>query len=85
MGRQYENKKRRKKKKEKEKETKTKLQLTVLLYYFTLLRKLLLFFTIPISIEAVVPIRTPIAVCLMIFFAIHAFEDVRTWLTIFGC
>ena len=74
-----------KKKKEKEKETKTKLQLTGLLHYCALLQKLLLFFTVPISIEAVAPIRTTIAVCLMISFAIHAFEDVRTWLTIFGC
>jgi len=74
-----------KKKKEKEKETKTKLQLTGLLHYCALLRKLLSFFTMPISIEVVVPIRTPIAIHLMISFAIHAFEDVRTWLTIFGC
>jgi len=74
-----------KKKKEKgKKETKTKLQLTELLHYCALLRKLLSFFTVPISIEVVAPIRTPIAVHLMISFAIHAFEDVRTWLTIFG-
>jgi len=39
----------------------------------------------PISIEAVALIRTPIAVHLMISFVIHAFENVRTWLTIFGC
>jgi len=38
----------------------------------------------PISIEVVAPIGITIAVHLMISFAIHAFEDVRTWLTIFG-
>ena len=50
----------------------------------TLLWKLLSFFTVLISIEVVAPIRTTIAICLMISFTIHAFEDVRTWLTIFG-
>ena len=38
----------------------------------------------PLSIEVVAPIGTTITVHLMISFAIHAFEDVRTWLTIFG-
>ena len=38
----------------------------------------------PISIEPVTPVRTTIAVHLMIPFAIHAFEDVRTWFTFFG-
>ena len=87
MGRQHENEKRKKKKKEKEKEkeTKTKLQLTGLLHYYALLQKLLLFFTVPISIEVVAPIRILIAICLMISFAIHVFKDVRTWLTIFDC
>ena len=64
-------------KKEKEKR-KTKLQLIELLHYCALLQELLLLFTVPISIEAVVPIETTIAVRLMISFAIHAFEDVRT-------
>ena len=61
-------------KKEKRKR-KTKLQLTELLHYCALLRELLLFFTVPISIEAVMPIKTTIAVWLMISFAIYAFED----------
>ena len=38
----------------------------------------------PISIEMVVPIQTTIAVCLVILFEVHAFEDVRTWLTFLG-
>ena len=61
--------------------------LTELLHYCTLLLKeFLLFPTMPISIEPVMPVRTTIAVCLMIPFAIHAFEDMRTWFTFFsGC
>jgi len=30
------------------------------------------------------PIRTAVAICLMIPFAVHAFEDVRTRLSFFG-
>ena len=61
--------------------------LTGLIHYCTLLLKeFLLFSTVPISIETVTPVRTTIAVHLMIPFAIHAFEDVRTWLAFFdGC
>ena len=74
------------KRKGKKKERKTNLTtLTGLLHYCTLLTKeFLLFSTMPISIETVTPIRTTIAICLMIPFAIHAFEDVRAWLTFFG-
>jgi len=36
----------------------------------------------PISIKVVVPIKTPIAIHLMISFVIHAFEDMRIWLTV---
>ena len=74
------------KRKEKEKERKTNLtMLTGLLHYYTLLMKeFLLFSTMPISIETVTPIRTTIAICLMIPFAIHAFEDMRAWLAFFG-
>ena len=74
------------KRKEKKKKRKTNLtMLTGLLHYCTLLMKeFLLFPTMPISIEMVTPIRTTIAICLMIPFAIHAFEDVRAWLTFFG-
>ena len=70
----------------KEKERKRNLtMLTGLIHYCTLLSKeFLLFSTMPISIEMVMPVRTTIAVCLMIPFAIHAFEDMRTWLTFFG-
>ena len=57
--------------------------LTGLLHYCTLLSKeFLLFSTIPISIETIMPIRTTIAVHLMISFAIHTFKDMRIWLTI---
>jgi len=56
--------------------------LTGLLHYCTLLSKeFLLFSTVPISIEMVTPIRTTIAVCLIVSFAIYALEDMRTWLT----
>ena len=56
--------------------------LTGSLHYCTLLAKeFLLFFTMPISVEPVMPIRIAIAICLMVSFAVHAFEDMRTWLT----
>ena len=76
-------KKRKKKKREKEKEKETNLStLTGSLHYCTLLSKeFLLFFTVPISVEPVTPIRTAIAIHLMVSFAVHAFEDMRTWLT----
>jgi len=38
----------------------------------------------PLMIETVVPIWTTIAVCLMVAFAVHAFEDVWTWLAFLG-
>ena len=80
MGRQHENKKEEKKKKRKRK--RNLATLTGLLYYCTLLLKeFLLFSTIPIPIEMVMPIRTTIAVCLMVSFAIYTLEDMRTWLT----
>jgi len=37
-----------------------------------------------ISIETVMPIRTTIAVCLIIPFAVHIFEDMRAVFTFFG-
>jgi len=59
--------------------------LTGLLRYCTLLLKeFLLFSTVPVPIETVAPVRTAIAIRLMVSFAIHAFEDVRAWLTVFG-
>ena len=59
--------------------------LTGLLHYYTLLSKeFLLFSTIPILIETVTLIRTTIAICLMVSFAIYVLEDMRTWLTNLG-
>ena len=71
--------KKKRKIKEKKKERKTNLtMLAESLHYCTLLMKeFLLFPTIPISIEMVTPIRTTIAIRLMISFAIYAFEDMR--------
>ena len=73
-------KKRKGKKKQKEK---TNLStLTGSLHYCTLLSKeFLLFSTMPILVEPVTPIRTAIAIHLMVSLAIHTFEDMRTWLT----
>jgi len=39
---------------------------------------------VPIPIETVMPIRTTIAVCLMVSFAIYTLKDMRTWLTNLG-
>ena len=59
--------------------------LTGLLHYCTLLSKeFLLFSTMPIFIEMVTPIRTTIAICLMVSLAIHTLEDMRTWFTNIG-
>jgi len=79
MGRQHENENEEKKRK------RNLAMLTGLLHYCTLLSKeFLLFSTVPIPIETVTPIRTTIAVCLMVFFAIYALKDMRTWLTNLG-
>ena len=43
-----------------------------------------MFSTIPISIKTVILIRITIAVHLMIFFAIHAFKDMRAELAFFS-
>ena len=82
MDRQHEKEKEEKKKK-KERKKKTNLaMLTGLLHYCTLLLKeCLLFSTMLITIETVIPIKTTIAVCLMVSFAIYTLEDMRTWLT----
>ena len=59
--------------------------LTGLLHYCTLLLKeFLLFSTMPLFVEPVVPIRTTMAIHLMVSLAIHTFEDMRTWLTNIG-
>jgi len=66
------------KRKERKKET-NQATLTGLLHYCTLLSKeFLLFSTMPIFIETVMPIRTTIAICLMVSLAIHTLEDIRT-------
>jgi len=76
-------KKKRKRKKEKRK--RNLAILTGLLHYCTLLSKeFLLFSTVLISIETVMPIRTTIAVCLIVSFVIYILEDMRTWLTNLG-
>jgi len=67
-----------KRKGKKEKETNLSM-LTGLLHYCILLTKeFLLFFTVPISVEPVMPIRTAITIRLMVSFTVHAFEDMRT-------
>jgi len=84
MGIQHEKRKEKENGKEKEKKT-NQATLTGLLHYCTLLSKeFLLFSTMPISIEMVTPIRTTIAICLIISLAIYALEDMRTWLTNIG-
>ena len=73
-----------KKKKEKEKEIHY-LRLTGSLHYCILLSKeFLLFSTMPLSVETVMPVQTTIAVYLMIAFAVHALECMRTWLAFLG-
>ena len=76
MGIQHEKRKRKRKKRKK----KTNLvMLTGLLHYYTLLLKeFLLFSTMPIFVKLVTPIRTTIAIRLMVSLAIHTFEDMRT-------
>ena len=59
--------------------------LTGSLYYCTLLLKeFLLLFTMPIFVEMVMPIRTTIAICLMISLVVYALEDMRTQLFTIG-
>jgi len=38
----------------------------------------------PTPVETITPIRTAVAICLMIPFAVYAFEDMRTRLAFFG-
>ena len=79
------NEKEREKKRKKRKRKTNLAMLTGLLHYCTLLSKeFLLFSTMPVPIETVAPVRTAIAIHLMVSFAIYAFEDVRAWLTVFG-
>ena len=86
MGIQHEKGKEKEKEEEKKRKGETNLvMLTGFLHYCTLLSKeLLLFSTVPLLVELVAPIRTAIAIRLMVSFAIHAFEDMRTWLTNIG-
>jgi len=79
MDKQHEKGKRKRKRKRKGKKKTNLFILTGSLHYYTLLSKeFLLFFTILIPIEMVMPVKITRAVCLMISFAIHAFEDMRT-------
>jgi len=75
-----------KKKKKKKRERKTNLStLTGSLHYCTLLSKeFLLFSTMPIPVETVMPIKTTIAVYLIVPFVVNALEDMRAWLVLFG-
>ena len=78
---QHVKRKEKEQKKKKKKRKKTYLQLTGSLHYCTLLSKeFLLFSTMPLPIEMVTPIRTTIAIYLMVFFAVYALEDMRTQL-----
>ena len=84
MKREKEKERKEKGKKKREKETNL-VMLTGLLHYCTLLsREFLLFSTVPLFVKPVAPIRTTIAIHLMVSLAIHAFEDMRTWLTNIG-
>jgi len=38
----------------------------------------------PTPVKTITPIRIAVAICLIIPFAVHIFEDVRTRLTFFG-
>ena len=67
-----------KRKGKKEKETNLSTLIRSLHYCTLLTKEFLLFFTMPISVEPVMPIRTAIAIRLMVSFTVHAFEDMRT-------
>ena len=43
-----------------------------------------MFFTMSISVEMVMPIRTANVIYLMVVFVIYTFEGVRTWLLFFS-
>ena len=72
----------------KRKKKKEKKNLSILigsLHYCTLLLKeFLLFSTMLISVKTVMPIKTTIAVCLIVSFAVNTFEDMKVWLIFFG-
>jgi len=83
MGKQHG--KRKKKEKERTEGKQNQTMLIELLHYCTLLSKeFLLLFTMPIFVEMVMPIRTTIAICLMISLAVYTLEDMRTWLFTIG-
>ena len=65
---------------EKKKKRKTNLtMLAELIHYCTLLSKeFLLFSTVPIPIEKIMPIKATITVCLIVSFAIYTLENMRT-------
>ena len=85
MGKLHEEKEKEKEKKKKRERKPNLSMLTGLLHYCTLLSKeFLLFSTMPIPVEMVMPIGTTIAVHLMVLFAVNTLKDVRAWLTFFG-
>ncbi len=65
-----------KEKKKKEKLPKIANRITTLLY--STFERVPVFSTMPLTIEMVAPVWTTIAICLMVAFAVHAFEDVWT-------
>ena len=84
MGRQHENGKGKIKGNRKRKQKPTYDNRISTFYCTLLVKELLLFSTVPVSIEMVMPIRTANTIHLMVALAIHAFEDVRTRLSFFG-
>ena len=88
MGKQHGKRKGKEKKRKGKERTEGKQNQSMLtgsLHYCTLLSKeFLLFFTMPIFVETVTPIRTTIAICLMISLAVYTLEDMRTWLPTIG-
>ena len=68
--------KEKKKEKQKQNKNKTKTNRIAILLYSTFV-EFLLFYTIPLSVETVSPIRTSIAVCLIVSFTVNAFEEMR--------
>jgi len=84
MGELHEKKKKKKKKKKRERKTNLSTLTGSLHYYILLLKEFLLFSTVPIPVEMVTPIKTTIAVRLMVPFAVNVIEDMRERLAFFG-
>ena len=76
--------KEKKRKRKNKKKTNQSMLIELLHYYTLLLKEFLLFFTMPILIETVMPIKTTIAIRLIVSLAIYTLEDMRTWLPNIG-